>query len=56
MHICTAVEMFYLEKSDCFGLYKKLEISDSSGLCLGVVNVGAWRVCVFGGCVRVWFV
>ena len=49
MPICTAVEVFYLEKSDWLGLYKQLDISDSSGVVFGC----GWcrcvaRVCVFG--------
>ena len=53
MSVCTAVELFYLEKSNGLGLYKQLEISDSSGVVFGC----GWcrcmvRVCLGGVCMR----
>ena len=63
MRICTAVEMFYLENSDWLGLYKQLEISDSSGVVYGCGwcrSVARVCVCVCLGvcvcvCVHAWF-
>ena len=57
MPICTAVEVFYLEKSDWLGLYKQLDISDSSGVVFGcgwcrcVARVCIWVFVCMRGCV-----
>ena len=51
MHICTAVEIFYLNRRLCLGVVGVgawRVIVCVWGLCLGVVGVGAWLVCVFG--------
>ena len=52
MHICTAVEIFYLNRRLCLGVVAVgawRVIVCVWGLCLGVVGVGAWLV--WGVCV-----
>ena len=54
MHICTAVEIFYLNRRLCLsvvGVGAWRVILCVWGLCLGVVGVGAWLVCVCLRCV-----
>ena len=58
MHICTAVEIFYLKRRLWLGVVGvggwRVFVC-VWGLCLGVVGLGAWLVCVcMFGCVHAW--